>query len=209
MEKAFQKTAGYSLLIGSLLIVATMVLHPSGGSIQKIQRIFNVIVGSHALAVMSLPFMAFGFYGLSVLLNTNSRVSKLGLLIILFGLTAAMLAAAINGLAIPFFLKGYEQPDKETTAQLYNIMRLGFSLNKAMDFIFIISILLAMGLWSVIILRFDKMAKWLGYYGLAVILFAVIGMLMNFNFISVAGFRIFVFCIAGWIICCGWWMIRR
>ena len=48
MGKHFHKSSGISLITGSLLIIATMGLHPTGGSIEYIIKITKSITATHS-----------------------------------------------------------------------------------------------------------------------------------------------------------------
>lgn len=200
MQPSFRKSAGFSLILGSVLLIVTMVLHPSGGDVDHILAITPIIIGSHALAIFSMPWVGFGFWGLATLLDSNGRLSMLAFMMLALGLIAGMLAAAVNGLTLPFFVNAYSQDIQENPAVFLPILKYGAALNQAMDYILIAGIMLAMTIWSVLILRDAKMTKWLGYYGLVLALLAVVGGITRFNFIDLIGFRVFIFGIASWII---------
>lgn len=209
MDFQFKRTSGISLIIGSLLLIATMVLHPSGGSVAHILHVYNVIVGSHSLAILCLPFIGFGFYGVSVALQTDSRVSTLAFMIAALGLVAALVAATINGLTLPLFLSHSTEAIQSQPELVQSIVRYGAAINQPMDYVFIGSILLAMGIWSVLILRTAVFPKWTGYLGILLLLLVLIGLVLRFDFIDLTGFRIFIFGLVSWIVSMGVLMMRR
>src|SRR5882672_3468249 len=88
-------------------MVFTMVLHPAGGSIEYIQKISTVIMTTHALAILSVPFWILGFWGLTKQLEDSSLVSLAAFIIMTVGLFAVVIAAAVNGLALPLFANHY------------------------------------------------------------------------------------------------------
>ena len=208
MENQFYKSSGISLISGAILIIATMVLHPTGGSIQHIIQISNIIIVSHALGIFSLPFLSFGFYGLSQSILDNGRFSILAFIIMFLGLIAAMFAALINGLTLPYFLGLYTDNIESNEYILKPIIKYGFSVNKPLDYIFISACCLAMFINSIIIITQSKMPKWIGYYGLLLITFTLIGVISNFVFTSVIGFRIFIFSIASWFLAIGYLLTK-
>jgi hypothetical protein len=208
MENQFKKFSGICLIAGSILLVATMVLHPAGGSIEHMLAISRIAVVSHSLAIFSLPFVCFGFYGLSVSLLSESKVSLLAFIIVCFGLGAAMLAATINGLTLPLFISNYSNAAEQNIEILRPIMRYGFCINKPMDYIFIAAICLAMGIWSVLIIRSAVFPIWTGYFGLLLLMVATVGMVLQFNFVNLFGFRIFIFGMISWIACIGVLLFR-
>lgn len=202
MEPQFRKTAALCLLVGSSLATVTMILHPSGGSMEHINHIKIAIVFAHSLAIFCLPFVGFGSWGLSVLLQTPSRISMLPFFVFCAGLTAAMLAASINGIVLPYFVEKYYKPEVDET-MLKAIIGYGRYINAAMDYIFISACSFAVGLWSLIIVKEALLHKWIGYYGFVIIAFGLVGVLTNFNFISVFGFRIFIFGLVSWLVLVG------
>ena len=202
METEFKKNSGISLIVGSILMIATMVLHPSGGHIEHILKIKSIIIVSHALAIFSLPFIAFGFLGLSTALLTKSKISILSFIISCFGLFAAMIAATINGLTLPLFLSQIV-PQNIDGNIISSIGTYGRNINIPMDYILLISFALSISIWSVLIIMSEKFPKWIGYYGLLLILFGVFALFNKYNFIGLFGFRIIIFGIVSWIIAAG------
>ena len=122
MENEFRKTSGFCLLLGSFLATLTMVLHPNGGDISHIVKIKSVLTFSHAIAILCLPLIGFGFFGLSQILQTKSKLSTLASITVAFGLFAAMIAATVNGLTLPNFASIYatNENDIQTVMKIIN-----------------------------------------------------------------------------------------
>jgi len=203
MENQFYKSTGISLISGALLIIITMVLHPSGGSIEHIIKISKTITIAHSLAIFSLPIILFGFYGLTIALLDKWKLSILAFIIISFGLIAAMFAALFNGLTLPYFLNQYSERLEENIEALKPITNYSFAINIPLDYIFIIACCIAILVYAIIILLENKFPKWIGYLGIFISLFAIIGGLTGLVFTSLTGFRIFTFSIAAWILSSG------
>ncbi|NER15048.1 hypothetical protein GWK08_16450 [Leptobacterium flavescens] len=208
MKDHFHKSTGISLISGSLLIIATMVLHPSGGSLQRIVEITGVITIAHSLAVFCLPIVLFGFYGLTNKLMESSRVSILAFIIMAFSLIAAMFAALLNGLALPYFLGKYSNSLEEKAEVLKPISSFSFAVNTSLDYIFIAGCCLAILIYSVLLISKSRSPKWIGYFGILILVFAAIGALTGFVFTSLTGFRIFTFSLAAWILSAGFYLIK-
>ena len=199
MENKFKQVSGYNLIIGALLLIVAMTFHPSGGSIENIVRTKVSFMLAHSLAIVSLPFVGFGFYGLSSALVSRSKMSFLALSISIFGLIAAMIAGSVNGFALPLFLAKVTQ-QKFDVATVTSIIRYGSYINIAMDYICLGFISLAIAVWSVIIIKNMKYLKWLGYYGVAILLCGLISAANGYNLAGLFLFRIVVFAILSWII---------
>ena len=209
MHNQFQKVSGISLIISSVLLVLTMVLHPTGGDIKHIMQMHDVAITAHSLAIFSLPFVAYGFYGLSISLLTNSKISMLGFIFVCFALIAGMIAASINGLVLPMFVANYVNEFEQNSNILKPILKNGSFFNQAMDYITIIGLIIAIIIWSVLIIIGEKFPKWIGYYGLILFVLSLFGVFMNFNFVNLFGFRIFVFSLVSWIVLMGWLMTKN
>ncbi|MCU0447448.1 MAG: hypothetical protein MUE85_21330 [Microscillaceae bacterium] len=209
MDKQFKQTSGFCLLLGSFLLVITMVLHPSGGSLLHILKISRVIISAHTLAIISLPLVGFGFYGFTVALLDRGKISIFAFILIVMSLVAAMLAASINGLMLPLFVGIYAQELESQKAILLPIVRYGSVFNQAMDYILIGAMLSAIGVWSVLLLRLEKFPRWLGMYGLALLASSGLGMVVQFDFIDLFGFRVFIFSLMSWVMLAGLWLIIK
>src|SRR6185437_1275788 len=104
MRNQLEPRYGASLILGSFLMIITMVMHPSGGNFEHLLKISALIMGTHTLAIISVPFTLYGFWGLTQKLNGDEFFSKIAFATILLGMFAVMCAAAINGLAMPMYL---------------------------------------------------------------------------------------------------------
>ncbi|WP_299211323.1 hypothetical protein [uncultured Aquimarina sp.] len=204
MQNQLEKSAGIALIIGSILVIITMVFHPVGGNFEHLLKISKMAITSHALAILSIPILTFGFWGLTVRLGKNNSLSLLGFIIIVFGLLAGMMAAAINGLALSFFIKRYHGQSTEIIAQINHIIHYGFALNKAMDYIFIAACCFAIVLWSIVIVKKSILPKWIAYLGILLGITAIILMLFNVAFTNLYSFRIFIAGLVSWIILTGY-----
>lgn len=208
MESQAYKSTGISLVTGSILVILTMVLHPAGGSMEHILSISTTITVTHALAIFCLPIILFGFYGLTMRLMDTLKLSVLAFIMILFGCMAAMFAALVNGLTVPYFLDGYADRLEANREVLHPILTYSFALNTSLDYIFIVSFCLAIALYSIVILRTNRFPKWMGCFGLLFIIFVSIGATTGFVFTSLTGFRIIVFSLAAWILSVGFFTMK-
>ncbi|MDX1667068.1 MAG: hypothetical protein R3350_07560 [Saprospiraceae bacterium] len=210
MEKQSTRTEGIALLIGCFLMFITMVMHPTGGSLVYILEIWHLVVGSHALALASIPFLGLGFYGLHLRLRESGFLSKLAFSIMLTGLVAVMIAGAINGLAYPIYASMYEGASESALASLEIVTRFGFALNHAFDYIFMASACVATLFFSVAILQTRALPPWLGYAGLLLGVAAVALWIGGIVSVDLHGFRVFIFGWVLWVAAAGFsmWMTR-
>lgn len=200
MELKEQKEAGLALIIGSTLMIVTMVLHPVGGDFNHLISIVGVGIVSHGIAIASVPFVAYGYWGLTQRLAAASFLSKIGFSIMLFGLIAVMIAAATNGIILMNFVKSYEGASQETIDSLRPFFVFIRSFNHAFDFIFIGSVCLSMLFWSFAILKTKSMPSWVAYLGLVMATIGISLFASGFELVHLAGFRLFIFGNVGWIL---------
>lgn len=205
----FEQKTGITLILGSVLLVVTMVLHPAGGNFEHLLKASKMIVIAHSLAIVSMPVCLLGFWGLTKKLGTENFLSALAMAFMLMGLISGMCAAAINGLALPIYVNYYKDATAELIETIRHPLRYGSSLNLAFDYIFIGAVCIAVTLWSIVVLQTKKLAAWLGYFGIALTIVSVNMMLSGFVFTSLYGFRLFVFGLVGWIVWGGILLVKQ
>lgn len=207
MNKA-NKSAGLSLIIGSFLMIVTMVLHPVGGNFEQLLRIVTIGIVSHVIAIVSVPFVAYGFFGITMKLDASPFLSRMAFSFMFFGLVAVMIAAALNGLILMNFVQRYEDATPEVIESIYPILRYNFAFNHAFDFIYIGAVCISTLFWSIAILRTGSFPKWLGIFGLILTLAACISILLGFVFVDLHGFRIFIFGTVSWTVIAGYFLAK-
>lgn len=200
MEKSSFKNYGISLLVGTVLIVITMGLHPVGGNISHLLKVSGLIKITHGIAIFAVPFVAFGFYGLNKKLSKKSEWAVLAFMFMLFSLIAVMLAGIINGLALPFFIHKYSTIAEPASTNFKMIIDYGFMLNKSFDYVFITGCSFAILINSILMMMASKFEKTIAYLGVFIILMVVIDLLSGFIFTGLFGFRVFTLAIALWIL---------
>jgi hypothetical protein len=204
-----EKKAGNSLFVFTILLLLTMVLHPAGGSAEHLIRITPQIIITHSIALLSLPFGWIGFWGLTRRIGTERFSSLLALAMVSFGLIAVMLAAAINGLVLPLFLQHYHDATPEKLETIKPILRYGFSVNQAFDYIYTFAFCLAITGWSIPALVNNKLPRWLCWLGIIIAVTAasifIGGMAVN----NLQGFRLFVTIIIIWVMLVGWQLVKK
>ena len=203
MEKKSEAGYGISLIAGSLLMVVTMILHPAGGSLEHLFKITTFIVVSHSLALVSLPFILLGFWGLTKRLEKQKLLSDAGFITMLLGIFAVMCAAATNGLALPLLMNHFRDATPEAINSIKPIITYNTSLNQAFDFIYIGALCGSVSLFSVAILKTGSLPKWTGYFGIILSLLTIVAIIAGFTFVNLTGFRIFALGFVSWIVVTG------
>ena len=65
MQQTQEKNAGRCLILFTILMLFTMVLHPAGGYFDYLLKTKRLIILTHVIALLSLPFGYSGFWGLT------------------------------------------------------------------------------------------------------------------------------------------------
>lgn len=155
------------------------------------------MVASHGLALLCIPVMAFGYWGFSTQLTDKYHLSRLALLITLMGLMAVAVSGIMNGLVLTQFAVKYQNFNNNDTA-LTTIVTYGHCISRAFAYVFIGNTLLAILIWSVMIIRTGKFPKWLGYYGLFIVVIITACFTLGIPLTTVWGFSLVVFSVVSW-----------
>jgi hypothetical protein len=209
MGNTFEKQAGISLILFVVLLVFTMVLHPAGGSIEHLIRITPVIVITHSVAILALPFGCIGFLGLTRKIGIENYGSVLGFIMVCFALVATLLAAATNGLILPLYLQHYKDAAPDTIEAINPVLRLSFTINLAFDYIYTAAFCLAILCWSIAILTTKKLAAWMGWLGIFISLLTAVIFISGVAVNNLYGLRVFGVCVVGWILLMGGVLYRQ
>ncbi len=205
MKDLSVRASGISLLLGAGLASLTMLLHPSGGSLDHLMKIRQVLVFSHSLAIVCVPLLAFGFLGLTRHLVTDARWAEQGMIFAAFGLVAVLLAGTLNGLVLPRFATAYAGSEDK---YVHMVVDYGRYFNASLTRIFMAFQVLAIVIWSLIMVFTRQFSVKLGYAGLVLGVAAVVLWFSGFNPVTVSGFSIFTGGLVAWLLMTGVGMVR-
>jgi hypothetical protein len=165
------KKGGIALIAASLGGILTMALHPTVRDLfapDKLAPMAILLVGVHALSVVSMPVLFLGGLALSRRLASPDRLALVALVVYGFALAAVLVAAVVDGFVVPSLAREImttAPPETEgwRIALYYN----GF-LNQAFARVFLVASSTSIALWSVSILRSRTLAPSVAIYGLLV-----------------------------------------
>lgn len=204
IKTVFEKKAGIALIVFSSLLLFTVVLHPAGGNVPGLIKMATMIIIVHSVAIISIPVGWIGFWGLTRRIGTGNFGSVLAFSFISVALIGAMIAAAVNGLVLPLYLQRYANAGDEVLNSLQPVLRYGFTINKAFDYIYTGAFCIGILCWSAAILKSGRMKKWIGWTGLVLsvlMLIVFFGGMMAAN--SLSGLRVFLTGTVVWIFIAG------
>jgi len=203
MKNKLESDSGAALITGSILMVITMALHPYEGSIAHLFKVITMVIITHSIAIISIPIVLFGFWGLTKRLGGDKIISIIAFITICLGMISVMLAAGVNGVAMPLFLTAYKNAPPEIINTLKPILVYSGALNHMFDYIFIGFMCIAVMLWSITIIRTKSLPVWIGYVGMGLFALTIILMLAGFVLVDLMGFRTFIFLFVAWILVVG------
>jgi hypothetical protein len=203
MDASFEKRAGLSLIIFTLLILLTMVLHPAAGNFQHLLVITPMILVTHGAAILSLPFAAIGFWGLTRRLGADDFLSLTAFAMASLALVAALLAATTNGLVLPIFIHQYRDATPDIVDTLRPELTYSFAVNAAFDYVYTGAFCLAILGWSAGILHTKRLPRWIAWWGILVAIAGVVIVIAGASPASLLGFRLFVAGLVSWTIFVG------
>src|SRR5215208_2658697 len=110
---------GAALIAGSLGGIVTLFFHPTGHDLlaqadQIARRNETITVATHSLALICIPVLLFGFFGLSRRLGLDNPLASGALIAYSFGQTAILSAVVINGLVAPVLTRQILTADDAT-----------------------------------------------------------------------------------------------
>ena len=132
-------------------------------------------------------------------MGANHFLPLLSFAMMITGLLAGMMAATINGLALPIFIQNFQNSTGEADAFIKPILKNNIALNQAFDYVFLGAVSLSILFWSIAILTLKKLPLWIGYFGLLLSITALAMLISGFIFVNLHGFRLFVFSNVVWI----------
>jgi hypothetical protein len=174
------RVSGWALIAGSLGVVVTLILHPTERGLfdpAQVESVTRTMIAVHSLALVTVPLWFIGACGLSRRVGSNSWLGELSFVIYGFALVAMMNAVVIDGLVTPGLARAIVNatPDKVVGWKIafnHNVL-----LDQAFMSVFLVASSVAIGLWSLAIVRRGALARSLGIFGFLLGAGTVIGKL--------------------------------
>ena len=131
------RISGIAIIVGSLMGVATMALHPVGGhlrtDIEYLSRIASVAFAVHALGLASIAVQAFGFLGFHRALGSGDARAQAGLVAFVVAWIAVFGAALAGGILTSEMIRHYPGLDASEQTAMHAIWDYNFMVNQALD----------------------------------------------------------------------------
>jgi hypothetical protein len=162
-----ERRSGIALIVGSAAMVITMAFHPHGKlNPADIDSALRMLIAVHTLALLSIPVLFLGAWGMTRWVATPDRLAWAALVLFAMGSVAVMNAAVFDGLVAPNLIRPMVAATAETRDGWQSLMNYNFQLNQAFARVYAAGSSLAVVLWSVSIWRSRRMAPGLAIYGI-------------------------------------------
>jgi hypothetical protein len=195
--------SGAALLLGSAAMVVTMLLHPAGidhsGTPEQLAATLRLNTLAHGLAIAAVALTLFGALGIARRLDDGPGLASAGLVAFGFASFAATAAAAASGLIAPALFEhlaaatGAEQTALDVAGDLV------WFFNQAFAKVYVVAASVALGVWSLVILRGGALPRWLGVYGCIAGPVVILALLSGRLSLGVHGFGLVVLSQVIWL----------
>lgn len=199
-----EKLGGTALVAAVIMGLTTMALHPTGHDIQR-DPVFQVAlnIAVHALAILAAPISLYGGFVLSRRLSAASPLAELALVFYGVSAVATLMAATASGLLAPGLIAALRSSDPEASVGALAVLRYNASLNQAFAKIIVGMSSLAIGLWSLVIVKFRVMGRRTGIYGCVVAVISLLALLSGQLRLDIHGFGAIVLAHGIWLVVMG------
>jgi hypothetical protein len=211
------RSAGLTLIVGSVLSVAAMTHHPSTAASGTAERLSEMtheatLAGIvHGVLIALMLLVLWGLLRLAGILGWSSSRVQIGAIAYGAGVICMVGAATVSGFVVPGLAEHFVEAAPEIMESSLPVFRLCFEINQALAQIGAIAMSVGIFLWSWVLAAGAGYRRWvrgLGGLGLVVGTLPVLGLLSGSLHLDVHGMLAVLLAQAGWTICIGAWMLR-
>lgn len=194
-----ETVGGWSMVAAAAMMLVTMAFHPGGADVARDGGALSVAV--HSLALFAIPL---GLYGVLVLTRRLSPgpLAEMAFVFQCVAAVAGILAAVASGFLstqLIVRMQGLTGPDRMVAG---SILHFTGSLNQACARVLVASSSIAIGLWSVQMLRAQRFSRVIALLGCVVAAGAIVALLAGLP-LDVHGFGAIVLAQSAWLVATG------
>ena len=199
------------LILGTVASVVTMILHPTHfsavASTEAMTRQIRVLLALHALALLSIPVVVFGLFGITQRIGWERPESRFAFIVYCLSTVAVMLAAMADGIINAALIPKILSADESVRQPLKAALKYNFQI-KACAKVFAFGTSLAIISWSIAIVRAGPFERVIGMGGFFVGVTALAGLLSGHIRMDPHGFGLVILLQAFWMAAVGVPMLR-
>jgi hypothetical protein len=205
------RRSGIALIAGSLAGIITMALHPTGHDLTPAQfeSVATMLIAVHGLALASLPVSFLGAWGMTRRIATADRIAVGALVVYAMALAAIMIAAVADGLVAPVVLRQMIAAAPSSREMWRLISNYNFLQNQGFAQLFVAASSVAIGLWSISIVRSRALPRGVAIYGSILTVITLLALFSGHLKLTTHGMGAVIVGQAIWFITMGLWLYRN
>ena len=192
-----ERLGGWAMIAGAVMGLVTMAFHPTGGGEPRLA------LAVHALALAGAPVLFDGGWVLTRRLSSGGAAAELALAFYGVSAAATLLAATASGLLAPELIARAAGLQGEARAAADAVMHYNHALNQAFAKVLVAASSIAIGLWSMEIVRTRVMRRAAGILGSVVAATTLLALFSGRLTLDVHGFGAVVLGQAVWLVLVG------
>jgi len=207
------RISGIAIIVGSLMAILTMALHPVGGDLQRdidyLTRAAPVAFWVHVLALVAIAVQAFGFVGFFRSLGPDLAFARAGLISLIIAWIAVFGAAVAGGILSTGIVELYPQLDASEQTAMHVLWNYNGMVNQTLGRIWVVGTCLGVLPWSALMWPHSIPWKIASVLGLAVGGIGLLSIVTGQLRLNVAGASLFVAGFSLWAVLVGGLLCRR
>ena len=197
---------GACLVIGPILGLFTMLLHPTGHDIQvnaTVMSAVNAIV--HLNAILAAPIVTYGAWALTKHLSRDGDrpVAELALMFLGLAELLVTIAAIADGLLAPYLIQAQQAAVDVQLGIQTAVLRYNTAVNQSFALVYVIASCVAFLLWSVQAIRSARLSRALGIFGCVVMPVLLFLVTLGHMHLNIHGFGLVVLLQGAWMVWAG------
>jgi hypothetical protein len=199
-----EQLGGTAMIAATIMGFITMGLHPTGHDIARspiVQGTLNF--GVHSLAILAAPLAFYGGFVLTRRLASGSPLAELALAFYGASAVATMMAATASGFLAPGLIQAVQGSDASASSAAAAVLRYNSSFNQAFAKMIVGGSSIAIGLWSLVIMRTRLMRRGTGILGCLIAIVALLLLLSGRLRLDIHGFGAVVIVQGVWLMMIG------
>ena len=206
-----QARYGAILIAGSATLLVMSVMHPSSipfGNPEALDRMGMVDAVAHSLAIIGTWLLLVGQVGFCRMLGLKRVAVTAALLACALPVAGIVVAAALDGFAIPKLAEQWVSADDAARANLKQLIKFCVLVASSLTRIYVLLVATAILLWSWILQR-DRLSRGLPWLGGAVGLAGIATLFGGPAYVSVHEILALMIGLSAWMVWAGILMIRN
>jgi len=192
-----ERLGGWCMIAGAVMGVVTMAFHPT-----RAERA-GLALAVHALALAAAPLALYGGWVLTRRLSAGGAAAELALSFYALSMVATLLAATASGLLAPDLFARTAGLQGEARAAAEAVSHYNHALNQAFARVLAAASSVAIGLWSIEIVRTRLLHRAKGIFGCIVAALVFLALFSGHLRMDVHGFGAVVLAQAVWLVLVG------